>query len=1035
MENKKVNRRSFLKALGTLGGIAFVGPAFVGPAKQAVSGNVFLDEEHGVGTATQDYTAENVIFTTCQQCNTFCTIKTYIVPGSKDGAYSSIVRKIAGNQYSPMNMVPYGQIDYNTPVTTAVKGTGDVAKIGRGFRGGRTCLKGQAGIQTAYDSMRLKKPMKRVGPRGGGVWKTISWEQAYKEILEGSKDLKTPGLKELWAYAPEQQVIGDWEKVQAGTMSKADFTAKYKDVLIDPEHPDLGPKSNQIVFMAANRRDLIGRLASKTVGTVNNFDHGGVCGISSVIGNVRSMGPNEKPKKRLIPDYDNAEFIIVWGTNPLVSNKGPTTVAPQITNALQRGMKMAVIDPRLSKTAEKADMWVPIKPATDGALALAMARWIIENKRYDVRYLTNPNQKAAELDGEPTWSDATYLVNLSDKKRPLLKAAALGLGTEEEFVVMQNGQPVNHKAAQAGDLEVDTTINGIKVKSVFTLFKERAFEKTLKEYSEITEVPEQQIVDLADEFTSHGKKAGIAAYRGPAKHGNGYYATRAINMLNHLIGNHDWKGGDTFSGGTFKQWKGRYDLETVPGANKAWGIPVTRQKSVYEKSTLFKRDGYPAKRPWFPFGNALVQEVLPSAAEGYPYKISALFINRFSPVMSNPRSGMQQKFLADQKIVPLVVSSDIVMGESTKFADFVLPDLSYLESWNAENIEPMLKTKVASLYQPVTRVVPDARPTDQVYIDLFKEMGLPGVGKNAFPDGSSLDKPEDYYLKRVANIAFDGKKPVPDASSEELAVFEKARQNALGKFFDINALKQTVKPEEWKKVVYVLNRGGRFEAAGDEYKGDHIKNQWGTLVCFYDEKAAGFKNSYTGKFFDGLAKHEEIKQFDGKVVKQDRELQFINWKSRNMGTHRTESNAWLREVRGENYVWMNPVDADVRGLKNGDSITITANELKVKGTVMVTQGIKPGIVGSNYNFGHFAYGTSEETIDGAKQKLNDKYGHTPFKFNKPMHEESGYAPPRGNGFSVNHLLIKDDSFFEGYVVDLLGGSPGQFDLFVDIKKA
>lgn len=180
-------------------------------------------------------------------------------------------------------------------------------------------------------------------------------------------------------------------------------------------------------------------------------------------------------------------------------------------------------------------------------------------------------------------------------------------------------------------------------------------------------------------------------------------------------------------------------------------------------------------------------------------KIRAMMINRTSPIMSGPRSDMQKKFIRDQKVVELVVSSDIVIGETTKFADFVLPDLSYLESWNAEEIFPILKYKFAGLIQPVTRIVPNARPTEQVYIDLLNGMGLPGVGKNAFVDGSNLDCPEDYYLKRVANIAFDGKQPVQDANDEELAIFEKARKKALGKYFDINVLKNAVKPEEWKK--------------------------------------------------------------------------------------------------------------------------------------------------------------------------------------------------------------------------------------------
>lgn len=1032
MESKIMNRRKFLKGLGVFGAIAVVGPAFVGPVKQIING-VWTDEVHAIGTEYQDYTAENIIFTSCQQCNAACTIKAYVTAGAAGGAYSSIVRKIAGNQYSPLNMVGYGHINYSTPVTEAVKGTGDLAKNGRGFRGARTCLKGQAGIQTAYDAHRIQQPLKRVGKRGSGVWKSISWDEAYKDILEGSKDLGTPGLKEIWAYTEEEKVMADWEKVKNGQMKKNEFEDKYKDVLINTKHPDFGPKSNQIAVMSGHRRDFIERLAIGSIGTMNYYDHGGYCGVTSVVGNTRSHDATEKQKKRMTPDYENAEMVIIWGTNPMVANRGPTTLAPQITNAIERGMRLIVIDPRYSKTAEKAHKWIPVKPGGDGALALAMCRWIIENDRFDEEYLRNPNKESAKGNGEPTWSDASFLVNVSDKKRPLLRGKDIGLNSED-YVVFENGKPMLNTKATIADLEVDTTIKGIKVKSVFSLFKEKTMEKSIKEYSEICDVTEEEIKLIAKEFTSYGKKVGIHCYRGPAMHANGYYSVRAINMLNHLVGNHDWKGGDTHMAASYKRLEGRYDLETVPNANNSWGIPITRHKVKYEKTTLFEKEGYPAKRPWYPIGGTLIHDVLPSAAEGYPYQIRALLINRTSPIVSGPRSNLQAKFLQDTKAIELVVSSDIVIGESTKYADFVLPDLSYLESWNSEDIFPIIKYKFAGIFQPVTRVVPNARPTEKIYIDLLKEMGLPGVGDHAFEDGSALHIPEDYYLKRVANIAFD-QKPVPDANSEELNVFEKARKNALGKYFNIDEFKNAVKAEEWKKVVYVLNRGGRFEAEGTEYEGQWIKYRFGNQANFYDEKVASTKNSFNGKFYDGLPIVEEIRLYNGEVYTTNKPLQFINWKSRNMGTHRTEGNAWLREIKHENYLWINPKDADKRSIKSSDAIVIRSNGEQVKGIAFVTPGIKPGVVGANFSFGHTAYGSDNIKIDGQTQQSVEKYGHLPYEFDKPGHEESGYPSIRGKGFLVNALSDKDDSYFSGYLVDPIVGGPAQQDVFVEVSKA
>lgn len=1032
-EKKDMSRRNFLKGAGLLGTLAFGFPLFDDPLKQII-GNSWQDDSHGIGTSDDNYSAENIIYSVCEQCNTYCTIKVLLMQGRKGQPYSSIVRKIAGNPYSPITTQPFGPIDYKTPASLAALGKQTLAINGRSYRGGRTCLKGQAGIQTAFDLMRVRTPLKRAGARGNEKWVSISWEQAIDEIVNGSSDLGTPGLKTLWAFAPQSKVMGDWEKVKNGQLTQTEFDSKYKDILIDTHHPDFGPKANQIACLGGDRRDFMrDRIWFQGLGSINFDDHGGACGANGVIGNVHSF-VSKTPKKRLYADLDNAEFVIVWGTNPMVANRGTTWLAPMLSNAIARGMKMAVIDSRMSKTAEKAWLWIPVKPGTDAAVALGMGRWIVENKRYDEQYLRNPNLQAAQADNEPTWSDATYLVNLSDPKRPKLRAADLGIGTEEQFVVLQNGQPVAHDQAATADLEVDTQINGINVKSVFTLYKERVIEKSLQQYADIAGISEQQIVNLANEFTAYGKRAAIMTFRGVAMHANGFYTARAINMLNHLIGNHDWKGGSINTGARHKDLTGRYNLTKVPGANVAWGIPVSRRSSSYEKSSLFKKEQpYPAERPWFPVGGNASSEVIPSAAAGYPYSLKALFIFRMSPVLSFPAAESTIETLKDTKKIPLVVASDIVIGESSMYADYILPDLSYLERWGRKTITPSFTTKITHFIQPATRVYPEPRDIQEVFIDMLKKMQLPGVGEKAFVDGSALNLAEDFYLKMVANIAFD-ETPVPDASPDEQKLFSTARQKALGKFFDETAWKQAVKPEEWAKVVYVLNRGGRFEAPGNEYVGQHLKYKLNGQAIFYDEKIAAIKHSYTGKFFDGLTRYEEIRTYDGQLLHQNYPLDLINWKARNIGTHRGISDAWLREIKPENYLWMNPIDARKRGLENGDEAKILADNFTVAGRVMVTEGIRPGTVGTSYNFGHYAYGSKPVQIDRNWSPAVTDYGHTPFDIGKPMQEKTGYAKGRNTGFSANALLKIDPKLKNNALLDPIAGGVASLDTKVEVKK-
>lgn len=1033
--DKKVTRRSFVKGAGILGAMALASPFFGSPLRQITGGNVWADTEHGIGTSFEDYTAKNVIYTTCQQCNTFCTIKAYVKEGKLEGGCTSMVRKIAGNPYSPLTTKPYGPVDYAKPAAAAALGGGSVAVAGRGLRGGRTCLKGQAGIQTAYDAFRVRTPLKRVGPRGSGKWQSISWEQAMTEITEGSTDLGTPGLKDIWAYVEEEKVMADWEKVKNSEMTQQQFDDKYKDVLIDTKHPDFGPKANQISGLGGDRRYfMMDRFWNKTIGSVNFDDHGGVCGVSSVIGNVRSFMPG---KRRTYADIENAEFMLVFGTNPLVGARGPTWFAPMITNGKERGMKMAVVDSRLSKTAEKADMWLPIIPGADGALALAIGRWIIENKRFDKKYLENTNKIAAEKDNEPTWSDATHLVNVDDPRRQKLRTKDLGLDEENTFVVMVNGQPTPANLAEHGELEVDTKINGIHVKSSFTLYKEEVMKMSMEQYAEITGIPVADIANVGKEFTSHGKKAVAWGYRGKAMHTNGYYSTRAMNVLNHLIGNYDWKGGSLTGGAKYAAFNGAYDLDTVPNANKAWGIPITRKQSNYEQSTVFARDGgYPALRPWFPTTGNSSHELIPSADAGYPYPLKAMFIYRMNPILSFPAGFKAKETLMDQSKIPLLVSLDILVSEGAEVSDYILPDLTYLERYGQEDIHPNMTLRISTLMQPVTRVVPEARDVIDVMIDLAKRLDLPGVGDNAFADGSSLHRSEDYFMKMAANIAMDGE-PVPDADAEEMKIFEEARKLALGEFFDIDRLKQAVKPEEWPKVVYVLNRGGRFEASGNEYVGDngeHLKYQFAGQANFYDEITARMKNSFSGEFFEGVPKYEPIKTYDGELYAPTLPLVMTNWKAKNVGLNRTISDAWLREVRPTNYLWMNSIDARARGLKNGDKIKITSTDHEVEGEVYVTEGIRPGVVGSNANFGHTASGSKPVQIDNNWTRAAKDYGHTSYEFSKPKKETGLYARNRDTGFSANDLISIDNSLENNGLFDPIGGATAQLYSKVEVKK-
>ena len=287
----------------------------------------------------------------------------------------------------------------------------------------------------------------------------------------------------------------------------------------------------------------------------------------SLILTRRTRRPSGRGEEILLAgDLSGAEFVVFVGSSPFEANYGPPYRSNKITEGLVSGrLKYAVVDPRLSKTASKAWKWLPIKPGYEGALALAMTRWIIENKRYDAKYLANANKASSKADNEPTWSNACWLVKMKDgKPGEFLRASDLGIEKSKKTKALKDGTEVEYEfdqfacysAGQAGtfdpndpdnpaegDLFVDTEVNGIKVKSALEIIRLEADKYSIEEWSALCGLEAKDIIALAKEFTSHGKRACADIHRGVSQHTNGFYNVLAWYTLNLLIGNYDWQGG------------------------------------------------------------------------------------------------------------------------------------------------------------------------------------------------------------------------------------------------------------------------------------------------------------------------------------------------------------------------------------------------------------------------------------------------------------------------------------------------------------
>ncbi len=272
--------------------------------------------------------------------------------------------------------------------------------------------------------------------------------------------------------------------------------------------------------------------------------------------------------------------------------------------------------------------------------------------------------------------------------------------------------------------------------------------------------PIRPLREIAQEFTSHGRKACADIHRGVSQHTNGYYNVQAWYDLNLLIGNFDYAGGmaiaKAYDQNGAKEGQPYPVTKLSNGALKKFGHAIIRS-GKYENSTIF--EDYPAKRPWYPLATDIYQEIVPSIGDAYPYPIKALFLYMGSPVYALPAGHTNIEVLKDPAKLPLFVTFDIVIGETSMYADYIIPDMSYLERWEFQKSHPNFIMKNAPVRQPVIAPLTETATVygieqpiglESFLLAVAEKMGLPTFGPDGFGEGKPLVRQEDLYLKQTA---------------------------------------------------------------------------------------------------------------------------------------------------------------------------------------------------------------------------------------------------------------------------------------------
>ncbi|NEV61151.1 aminotransferase class V-fold PLP-dependent enzyme [Thiorhodococcus minor] len=216
---------------------------------------------------------------------------------------------------------------------------------------GAICTLGEHAKEIVYSEHRLKQPMRRKGPKGTLDFEPISWDQAFALMTERLEAIKAES-------GPEATAI---------YTGRGSFELAMCD-LFQPKGVAVSSASS-VLF---------------PFGSPNTLGVGALCYVSmAMIAPHVTMGGMFI---NMFSDLENADLIVVWGANP--ATDCPPRDLERILAAKRRGAEVVVIDPRRTRTAKAAGAeWVPIRPGTDGALALAMANVIIEEELYDEAFV------------------------------------------------------------------------------------------------------------------------------------------------------------------------------------------------------------------------------------------------------------------------------------------------------------------------------------------------------------------------------------------------------------------------------------------------------------------------------------------------------------------------------------------------------------------------------------------------------------------------------------------------------------------------
>lgn len=481
---------------------------------------------------------------------------------------------------------------------------------------GTLCVKGLSGIHALYNPNRLKYPMQRVGARGENKWKRITWQEAIDKVARKLMEIREK-------YGAETVLAS------TGGGGNPNFysTARFCNAFDTPNWFEPGAAQCYLPRML-----------------LYGMTYGG-----GPLGN-NSLGDSNCLEAYFYNDTKMKSFII-WGAAPSCS--GPSQAGRVLVELRARGVKTVVIDPRFTPDASKADVWLPIRPGTDVALALCWIRAIIKRELYDRNFVMR-------------WTNLPYLVNTKTKMH-LRESDLVEGGSPDTFVVWDintnSAKPMHYPYSEelAPALGGTFTVGTVQCKTGFELLQERVEPWTVTKTAEVCWLKKDMIekaLTIYTQDTPSSISLGVATDQTP----NSTQAAHATAILDILLGNIE-------KPGTVLQ---RYDDNSVGRE-----LRTSALTHFLSENQLQKRLGGTEHKGLLHWWTANPSAILQSITEGKPYKLRAWIERSGNKLGTVANAGA---WVDGMKKMDLIVHFFMYPTSFSAYADFILPACEWLET-------------------------------------------------------------------------------------------------------------------------------------------------------------------------------------------------------------------------------------------------------------------------------------------------------------------------------------------------------------------